>query len=476
MNKYKQLALNTVIFTVGSFGSKIISLLMNNLYTKHISPENLYTKSLLENTALFLIPVFIFSMTEAIIRYGLDKKYDKKQVFTTASTIAGVGLCALTVVVPFLRFIPFFRQMKGYVILLMLYIIASCLRAICSQFVRAREMVTLFSLDGILCTLTLFIFNVIFISKLGLGVKGFMIASILSDGCSAAFLFVTAGLRRYYDLSCYSRRLGRSMLRFTIPLIPTTIIWTFTGFSDQLFISNLTSDRVPLGEGPAGLYYAATKIPNLLSMLSTIIYQSWNMSAITENESADRESFYGNVYSAYESALFVGSAGLILLAKPISAILNNCSRFPEYADAYKYTPLLIAAALFTCLDLFLASIYTATKQSKNAFVTLAAVAVINIIMNIIIIPEWGIQGAAFTTLFSYVACFWLRIIDSRYYIHFDFDLKQHLINSALLGGMCLASVFRPTGYVTMNILLTAAIVFFNYESLLNVGKKLLKRA
>lgn len=475
MNKYKQLALNTVIFTVGSFGSKLISVLMNNLYTKHISPENLYTKSLLENTALFLIPIFIFSMTEAIIRYGLDKKYDKKQVFTTASTIAGVGLCALTVIVPFLRFIPFFRQMKGYVILLMLYIIASCLRAICSQFVRAREMVTLFSLDGIICTLMLFIFNVIFISKLGLGVKGFMISSILSDSCSAAFLFVMGGLKRFYDLSCYNRRLGKSMLRFTVPLIPTTIIWTFTGFSDQLFISNLTSSRVELGEGAAGLYYAATKIPNLLSILSTIIYQSWNMSAILENESADRERFYSNVYSAYESVLFVASAGLILLAKPISAILNNCSVYPQYADAYKYTPLLIAAALFTCLDLFLASVYTATKKSKNAFITLAAVAVINIIMNIMIIPEWGIQGAALATLFSYLACFWLRIVDSRYYIAFDFDMKQHLINFALLSGMCLVSVFRPAGYITVNILLTAVIVFLNYQPLLRMGKKILKR-
>ena len=475
MNKYKLLAVNTVIFTIGSFGSKIISLLMNNLYTKHISPENLYTKSLVENTALFLIPIFMFSMTEALIRYGLDKKYDKKQVFTTASTIAMVGLCALTVIVPFLRFIPFFRQLRGYIILLILYIIASSIRAICSQFVRAREMVTLFSLDGILCTLTLFIFNIIFISKFGLGVKGFMLSSILSDTCSAAFLFTMAGLRRYYDLSCYNSRLGKSMLKFTIPLIPTTVIWTFTGYSDQLFISNLTSDRVPLGEGPAGIYYAATKIPNLLSMLSTIVYQAWNMSAILENESEDKKDFYGNVYSAYESVLFVGSALLILLAKPVSAILNNCTVYPQYADAYKYTPLLIAAALFTCLDLFLASVYTATKKSKNAFITLAVVAVVNIIMNIIIIPEWGIQGAAFTTFFSYLLCFWLRIVDSRFYVPFTFDIRQHFINFALLGGMCLASVFRPSGYITINILLTAAIVFFNFQPLLRIGEKILKR-
>ena len=77
MDKYKKLAFNTVIFAAGSFGSKIFSLLLNNLYTKHISPSGIYTKTMLETLALFLLPVFTFSLTEAIIRYGLDNRYKK---------------------------------------------------------------------------------------------------------------------------------------------------------------------------------------------------------------------------------------------------------------------------------------------------------------------------------------------------------------------------------------------------------------
>ena len=87
MDKYKSLALNTVILTIGSFGSKIISLLLNNLYTKHIAPPQLYTKTLLETLALFLIPVFTLSLREAVIRYGLDKNYDKTEIFTTSSLV-----------------------------------------------------------------------------------------------------------------------------------------------------------------------------------------------------------------------------------------------------------------------------------------------------------------------------------------------------------------------------------------------------
>ena len=139
------------------------------------------------------------------------------------------------------------------------------------------------------------------------------------------------------------------------------------------------SDRVFLGEDAAGIYSAATKIPNLLAVLSSIFFQAWNMSAITENESDDRDYFYEKVYGAYEALLVLGAAGLILLIKPISAILINYKTFSEYSTAYTYAPLLIAASIFTCLNLFLAGIYTATKHTKNAFVTMVAVVVSNIV-------------------------------------------------------------------------------------------------
>ena len=475
MNKYKKLALNTVIFAVGSFGAKIFSLLLNNLYTKHISPSGFYTKTLLETLVLFLLPVFTFSLTEAVVRFGLDKDYDKKQVFTTAGAFMLCGLALMIPVVPLLHLIPILRPITGYSLLLLIYVCTSAIRALCSQFVRARGMLRLFSLDGILATMSLFIFNVIFISKLGLGVKGFMISMILSDACSAAFLFFMAGLRRFADKSSFSPELGGLMLRFTLPLVPTTVMWTFTGFSDQIFIGNMHSDSQFLGEDAAGIYSAAAKIPNLLSMMSTIFFQAWNMSAITENDSADREHFYEKVYGAYEAMLFIGSAGLILLLRPLSAILINYGTFPEYSTAYIYTPLLIAAAVFTCLNLFLSGIYTATKHTKNAFLTILAVVAANIVLNFELIPEWGIQGAAFATFLSYLLCYCIRMIDARYYVPFRFSALKTVINTALLMLMCIPVIFTFKGEIIWEALLTAAVIAFNFSALLATVKKLLKK-
>ena len=272
MNKYKKLAMNTMIFAVGNFGSKILVLLLTRLYTSNISPADSSTKELLEITANFLIPIFTFSMNEAIIRYGLDKRYNKRQVFTSACCISGGGLLLMLVISPLLGLISFLDYIDGYTILLLVYICTSSFRALCSQFVRARGLVKLFSFDGILTTLTLFIFNIIFIAGLDMGVNGFMLSVILSDFLSALFLFVVARLYDYLNIRYFSPSLAKSMFRFAVPLIPTAVMWIVTGFSDRLFIRYMDGNEgVQLGEAAAGIYSYATKIPNLISDRKSVV-------------------------------------------------------------------------------------------------------------------------------------------------------------------------------------------------------------
>lgn len=475
MNKYKKLAMNTVIFAIGNFGSKILVILLTRLYTNNISPADSSTKELLEITANFLLPIFTFSMSEAIIRYGLDRKYKKREVFTTATCLNLVGLGLMFVFAPILKLIPFLDFIDGYTILLLIYVCTSALRAICSQFVRAKGFVKLFSFDGIFATLTLFIFNILFISKLHWGVKGFMLSVILSDLCSTIFLFTIADLKKYFYINYYNKKLARSMMKFAVPLIPTVVMWVITGFSDRLFIRYMKSDIVTLGDSAAGIYGYASKVPNLISMVSTIFFQAWNMSAIMENDSKDRSNFYEKVYNAYEAILFIASALLIAGVKIISPFFVSTKNFSEYGEVYKYTPVLIVAVLFMCLDQFLSSIYTATKHTKNSFWTSFVASVANIILNYFLIPVWGIQGASISTFLSYYLCFWARIIDARYYIHFRFNGVKSLVNTFILLIMCWLMIAQNTLYGLFVFALLAFVLMNNYQSLMLTARKFLKK-
>ena len=475
MNKYKKLAFNTMIFAIGNFGSKILVLLLTRLYSNNISPADSSTKELLEITANFLLPIFTFSMTEAIIRYGLDNRYNKAEVFTTATVLNSVGLVMMLILSPLFRIVSFLDFIDGYTVLLLIYVCTSSFRALCSQFVRARGMVKLFSLDGILATLTLLIFNLVFISNFHWGVKGFMLSVILSDLCSALFLFAVAKLHQFLSIKSYNKRLATSMMKFAVPLIPTVVMWVITGFSDRLFIRYMHSTRVELGESAAGIYGYATKVPNLISMVSTIFFQAWNMSAITENDSADRSRFYEKVYGAYEALLFIASAFLIAGVQIITPIFVSTARFGEYGTVYKYTPVLVVAVLFMCLDQFLSSIYTATKHTKNSFWTSFAASMANIVLNFFLIPEWGIQGASIATFLSYYLCFWARIIDARYYVPFRFDAVKSCINTTILLAMCWVVIAKPAAYPLWLAAAIAAEIALNYKAFVMTVMKMLKK-
>lgn len=467
MDKYKKLAFNTVIFAVGSFGSKIFSLLLNNLYTRHISPEGFYTKTLIETTALFLLPVFTFSLTEAVVRYGLDKSYDKKQIFTTASTIIFMGLLLMALLMPFIQLIPILAPIREYAVLLAVYVIMSAARSLCSQFVKARGMVRLFAFDGIFTTMILFILSTVFISRLEMGVGGFMLSVILSDACSAIFLFTTAGVGSFFQIRSFSKELGEKLMRFSLPLIPTTVMWTFTGFSDQIFIGNLCS------EGEAGIYCAAAKLPNLISMLSAVFFQAWNISAITENDSPERSEFYEKVCRTYESVLFIGGAALILMIKPISALLINYDSFPEYSGAYLYAPVLITAVVFACLDIFLMGIYTAAKRTLNSLVTVSVACAANILLNICLIPRLGVHGAAIATFVCYLVCFWIRITDVRRIVPFRFSSVRNIFNTCMLLLMCILTVWQKSLIFISGIALVILLV--NIKPVLSAMRTMIHR-
>lgn len=472
MNKYKNLAFNTVIFAIGTFGSKILAIFLTRLYTTYMPSSILGNKELIEATAMFMIPVFSFSMVDAILRYGLDKDCSKRQVFSSSCVIQGFGLVIMLLLSPLFSMIPF---IKGYTPWLMLYVCTSVFRLTCTSFIRTRGLVKLYAFDGILATLTLFIFNILFISTFQLGIKGFMIAIILSDLCSGIFLWKIAGLGKYFSISWADMDLAKKMVRFSLPLIPTAIMWTITGFSDRILIKYIDGPVGETGDSAAGLYTAAAKVPNLISMISTLFFQAWNMSAITEHGNEGEGKFYGTVFSAYQSIMYIASAFLILLVQPVAKVILNYNVHPEYSQAYIYMPVLIMAVLMMSFNLFFSSIYTATQHTQNSFWTSLVSMILNVVFNIILIKRFGVQGAVAASFISYVVCYIIRVIDARRYIYFKIDHTKTIMNVSILLGMSLLAINQPKFYVVMQVGITVFITAVNFPELMATVRKVLKR-
>lgn len=476
MNKYKKLAVNTAVFAIGGFGSKILAFLLTRLYTANLDTSLFNTKEVLEMCANLLIPIVSLSVADAVIRYGLDRNYEREAVFSNAATILMYGAAGFVILSPLLLIYPDIRR---YVPLLVGYVIASCFRQLSAQFARARGYVKLYAADGIFCTLIFFLFNVVLVGFLKLGITGFMLANMFSDLISGMTVWTIARHGRFYSRRYIDKELLLVMLRFSLPLIPTAVLWIITGFSDRLFVRHMVSSSA------AGIYGAATKIPNLISMVSTIFYQAWNMSAIAENDSKGRSKFYTQVYEAYQAMLTIAAAFIIALDRPLSALLISTAEDPSYARAYLYTPVLVIAVLMMCYNQFFSSIYTVTKHTKNSFVTSLVAAVLNLILNAVLIQRFQVHGAIAATFISYFVCYLIRLADARRYIPFDVSHLRFIGNLAVLFVMCIGQRLTDTerpGYQPGNpfppLILAAGLIIIaciNFRPLIATVRKILRR-
>ncbi len=449
-NKYRNLFSNTLIFAIGSFSSKILVLILVPIYTYFMTNAELGTNDVIVQIANWLIPIVTLTVSEAVIRFGLDKAYDKRSVFTIGNVILACGIVVLGVILPLAIKIPLVKSFVGsYGHMLFIYVLTSCLKLLYSTFVRALEMVKLYAVNGILTTFLTLLFNVIFIAFMRLGVTGYLLAIILSDFCSVIFLFFTAKLWNYLKPKKFDKTLLKAMLAYSLPLIPTQLLWLITNSSDSFMVKHY------MGASANGILTAAYKIPNIVSTIYLMFGQAWNMSAITENESSDRSRFYTKVFDVNQSFMYLVAAGILLFVKPVTMVWIG----PSFRESINYAPILIYATVFTCFATFMGTAYIATKNTVRSLVTSLVSGVINVVINLIFIPRIGIYAAAISTLASYVVVFIIRLVDARRLIHFNFSLKKMIINNILLIIMVFANYLRGVqSYAVLGALFLAVML------------------
>ena len=465
MNKYKKLMGNTLIFGIGSVGTKLLGFLLVMVYAKVFDTKEYSTTDLLYNMVNILVPLVTFSMADAVIRFGMDKSYDPRKVFTCANVSVLLGMAIFMLFTPL---VASSAKIGQYSFLLYVCCYFSCFRQIASQFVRARGMVKLFAADGILSVLIQVICNLLFLLAFKLGVTGYVLSIIVADAFSLLFLTAVAGLHKYLDGSFFSKRLIKEMMKFSIPLIPTYLLWWVTSASDRWFVIGM------VGDAENGVYSFAYRLPTLLMLVTTMFYQAWQMSSIEERDSRTLGKFYENVFGVYSSLMYIGAAGLIMLAKPLTYVLTLGDK-SEFFPAFQFTPVLITAMIFQCFCQFLSSIYTTKKRSVNSCLTALVAAVVNIILNLLLIPQYGVWGAAIATAAAYFACFAVRLFDARKFIFFKVDYFRFFVNTIIIVFMCILMGKQPTVYWLGLILGFAVSLIYNFDAVVKTLRKILTR-
>ncbi len=466
-SRYARLLTNTAVFSVGKLLSKLLVFFMTRLYTACLTPADYSAADLIVNLANLIIPLACVGISEGIFRNAAAKSGDKEAFFTNGLLVLGIGSVVFLALSPLIGLIP---QFDNTVWLVALYVVMANLHSVVSQYLCAIGRTKLFAGQGLLNTALVILLNILFLPVMDLGVTGFVLSVIVADAITTLFLILVTRLWRAVKPKSISWSVISSMLRFCMPLVPTTIFWWITGVSDRYMVAYMVSEEMN------GLYAAAYKIPTLLIYAVGIFDSAWKLSVSAEEDPEECRTFYSRVWRVYTTVAFLGGGALMLTCRIFAHLLFA----PAYRAAWVYIPLLTTATVFTALDTFLGSVYFTGKKTMWSMITAFAGAGLNIVLNFLLIGTWGAMGASLATFASYFAVCVLRLLTTRRLIAFDQEIARGAVNTLLIGALTIAVTLTGQYGLFMWILsgvIYAAMLVVNAKAVLEVlrdGKRLLR--
>lgn len=417
-NRTKYLFKNTIIFTIGNLASKLIAFFLIPLYTNVLTTKEYGTIDLVITICTIAVPILTLNIMEGIMRFNLDEKSNKNKITKIGILILGYGVVIGLILIPISQR---FNQISHLSLLIYFYVIASASSQIFLADLRGKELLLQYSIGNVLNTFLIAVLNILFLLIFKLGLLGYLLAYAISN--LVISIYAIAVGKGYLAISENIDIVKmREMLKYSIVLIPNSFMWWIMNSSDHIMVTSM------IGVAANGIYAISYKLPTLISTFTGIFNQAWSYSAIKENGSTDEEKYNNSVLNHMISIVMLIGVAMMVIIKPFLKIYVQ----ENYFEAWKYTPFLIIGCVYLTLGTFMSTSYTVHKDSKGYLISGSFGALINIILNFVLIPIIGVYGAAIATCLSYIFVFIFRVFHTRKYIHYHVLTKELIIGTAAL--------------------------------------------
>ena len=242
----------------------------------------------------------------------------------------------------------------------------------------------------------------------------------------------------------FSRPLLREMNRFGIPLVPAALALIVVNFSDRFFLVHLAS----LAE--VGLYEIGVRIASAMVLLLTAFRMAWPAFAYSIEDDEEAKRTYAFVLTYLVVIASWLALGLGLLAPWLVRLLTQ----PDFYEGERVVaPLAFGGVAYAAYIVMAIGVGRAKRTQFNWVITGVAAAV-NIGLNLLLIPPYGIMGAAVATVVAYGVMF----IGMTWYAQrvFPTPYQWRRVLTAVAAAVALLLVGKGLGGLTAAIGLTLA--------------------
>lgn len=395
----KRLGKHSAIYGLGGLVSRILAVLLLPLYTRYLSPSD-YGKveTLIALTTVVGI-VLRFGIHSAFFRFYFDspdpaaRRLVLRTSFWFTMAMATAGLIGgLLLAAPIAEALFGSSDDAELVMAAFVGLWAGMNYEQLTSLFRVEERSVAFvtaSLTNILLTIGATLLLVVALEKGPIGV-------IVGNFTGTLVVYaVLIGYRREQLGLQFDRSLLREMNRFGIPLIPTALFLWMTNLSDRLFLVQLADTT------EVGLYSVGVRLASAMVLLLTAFRLAWPAFAYSIDDEREAKRTYAYVLTYLVALTTWVATGLALLSPWIVDLIAA----PAFAESSRVVgPLAFAAVAFGAYIVVAIGVGRAKRTQFNWVVTGAA-AVVNAVLNLMLIPPYGMMGAAIATVAAYSTMF-----------------------------------------------------------------------
>lgn len=416
--KYKYLGKNTIIFAISSFGTKVLSFLLVPLYTAVLTTAEYGIADLITTTATLLVFILTLNISSSVLRFTIEQKSYGRNILSFGFRILLIGTFFCMSILGLIYSADWLDWPACYYAFMVLYFFATALYEMMTNYLRAVNKVKEVAVAGIMSSTIIIFGNILLLLVIKAGIIGYLISIGLGPLLASVYCMIVAHepITTYFCVNC-DNKVQKDMLIYCIPLIFNNIALWINAFLDRYFVTYFC------GVSENGIYSVAGKIPTILSTCYSVFANAWTLSAITEFDPEDKDGFFSNTYNTYSALMTVVCSTIILMNIPLAHFLYS----KKFFTAWRYSSILLISVMFNTLTVFQGSIFTAAKKTKDIAMTTMVSAVVNMVLNILLIPTIGALGAAIATAVAYFAMFWTRYKSLKKFISMIINIKRDIL-------------------------------------------------
>ncbi|MCA9782736.1 MAG: oligosaccharide flippase family protein [Calditrichaeota bacterium] len=396
-------------FGAGSLLQKSLGALLIPLYIHALKPEGLGTLALIELVSSLALILIGLGIPHAMVRMASSEERQLANLLRTGVNpllLSGIGsMLLLQLLAPFV--ILALRLGPESVLLLRITLITLpllLLQRVFESLWRIQRRARRYSLVTTMGLGVTLVLTVAFLLGLGMAVEGILWARFWG-----ALLVVAVGLADYgglYLRGRTDRALRNRLLAFSLPIVPHKLNMVLNNSVDRLLLQYM------IGPAAVGLYDLGARVGVLIQRAMApfeMAYIPWMFRRFDRKQ----DSGDASISIVSNGMLVLIAAGTLVLgiAGPWAVdLLDHSSKF---ALPRELIPVLtLGFAVMLCYNVVSIPIFTAYRTKVMPLIS-GSTALLNIVCNLLWIPEFGVMGAAWATLASNLLMFLVGYLISR---------------------------------------------------------------